>query len=206
MSDHGHNAAMTADAPEPELHIDQWEGIWIRISLVLVTIFVICVIVAAFAFNIQLPGAVGRVDPNNLKAEGSPFATPGLRELAPGKYEAYLIAQAVPWQFEGAQPYAPLTVPEDAEVTFFVTSADIQHGFKIVGTNVNMMALPGQISKLRAVFDEPGEYNILCNEYCGVGHHTMYGKIVVTAAAEEGAEDGATEEGATEEEAAGEGG
>jgi len=195
MSDHGTNAAMTADAPEPELHVDQWEGIWIRISLVLVTLFVICIIVAAFAFNIQLPGVTGRIDPNNLKAEGSPFATPGLRELAPGKYEAYLIAQA--WQFDGAQHYAPLTFPEDTEVTFYVTSADIQHGFKIVGTNVNMMALPGQISKLRAVFDEPGEYLIYCNEYCGSKHHEMYGKIVVTAAAVE-------EQG--EEESAGEGG
>ena len=26
----------------------------------------------------------------------------------------------------------------------------------------------------------PGKYSILCNEYCGIGHHTMTGKIYVT--------------------------
>jgi cytochrome c oxidase subunit 2 len=181
MSDHTPHGvgAATAEALEPDLHIDKWEGIWIRISFALVTFFTICVIIAAFAFNIQLPGVTGRIDPNNLKAEGSPFATTGLRELAPGKYEAYMIARI--WYFEGA----PITVPVDSEVTFYVTSADIQHGFKVAGTNINMMSLPGQVSKLRAVFDKPGEYPIYCHEYCGTGHHTMYGTITVTARAEE---------------------
>ncbi len=61
MSDHGPNAAATADAPEPELHIDHWEGIWIRISFVLVSIFIVCVIVAAFAFNTEDSGLQGWV-------------------------------------------------------------------------------------------------------------------------------------------------
>ena len=30
------------------------------------------------------------------------------------------------------------------------------------------------------VFDEPGEYLIVCNEYCGLGHHFMQGKLIVT--------------------------
>jgi cytochrome c oxidase subunit 2 len=24
-----------------------------------------------------------------------------------------------------------------------------------------------------------GEYSVICNEYCGVGHHLMIGKILV---------------------------
>jgi cytochrome c oxidase subunit 2 len=50
-----------------------------------------------------------------------------------------------------------------------------------------MMLLPGQISTLTATFDKPGTYNVICHEYCGaggptIGHHTMYGQIVVDEA------------------------
>jgi cytochrome c oxidase subunit 2 len=27
--------------------------------------------------------------------------------------------------------------------------------------------------------DSSGEFTIVCNEYCGIGHHTMLGKIFV---------------------------
>ena len=49
----------------------------------------------------------------------------------------------------------------------------------VEGTRVNMMLIPGQITRNRYRFERPGEYTIICHEYCGVGHHTMYGKVVV---------------------------
>jgi cytochrome c oxidase subunit 2 len=27
--------------------------------------------------------------------------------------------------------------------------------------------------------DQVGEYGVICNEYCGIGHHTMLGKMYV---------------------------
>jgi cytochrome c oxidase subunit 2 len=27
---------------------------------------------------------------------------------------------------------------------------------------------------------ESGEFGIICNEFCGIGHHTMTGKVYVT--------------------------
>jgi len=27
--------------------------------------------------------------------------------------------------------------------------------------------------------DTAGDFAIVCNEYCGIGHHTMLGKIIV---------------------------
>jgi cytochrome c oxidase subunit 2 len=41
------------------------------------------------------------------------------------------------------------------------------------------MVLPGQIAHVEARFDTPGEYPMLCHEYCGIAHHTMAGKVVV---------------------------
>jgi cytochrome c oxidase subunit 2 len=167
-----HNAA-TEPELEGSLHIERWEGIWVRVSLVLLVIFVVAITIAAVAYNIQVPGVGGRIDPNALDAPGSPFANPGVRELAPGKYEAHVVAQA--WAFDPN----PIVIPQGSEVTFYVTSRDIQHGFKIQDTNINMMILPGQISTLRTVFNEPGTFNIICHEYCGIAHHTMYGQLIV---------------------------
>ncbi len=170
MSEHGAAAETNQDV---SLHVDRWEGIWVRVSMVLLVIFVIAITVAAVAYNIQVPGVGGRIDPNALDAPGSPFANPGVRELAPGKYEAHVVAQA--WAFNPN----PIVIPQGSEVTFYVTSRDIQHGFKIQDTNINMMVLPGQISTLRTVFNEPGVHNIICHEYCGIAHHTMYGQLIV---------------------------
>ena len=79
------------------------------------------------------------------------------------------------WQFSPNT----ITVPAGSRVTFYVTSKDVQHGFKIAGTNINIMALPGEVGVLTATFDTPGTYNFYCHEYCGALHHTMYGQIVV---------------------------
>lgn len=196
MSDHashdsGHEAA--AENNMPTLHVDRYEAIWIRISLIALVVFTIFIVLSGFAWGIQLPGTYQRIDPATLNDPGSPFAEPGLRELAPGKYEAYMTAQV--WSFSPSE----IRIPVGSEVTFYVTARDVQHGFKIAKTNINMMLLPGQISTLKAVFEEAGTYNLICHEYCGaggptIGHHTMYAQIIV--------EDGDAEGEAASEEAA----
>ena len=62
-----------------------------------------------------------------------------------------------------------------------MTSADVTHGFLIVGTNANTMLVPGYVSQFMTTFRQPGEYLIVCNEYCGLGHHLMSAKLVVEA-------------------------
>jgi cytochrome c oxidase subunit II len=171
----------------PDLHVDRYESAWIRISLIIVIGFALAVVVASVSYGIQVPGVYERIDPRTLMTPPSPFADPQLRELAPGKYELYVRAQV--WSFAPLDPFAPLHIPAGSEVTFYVTSMDVQHGFKIAETNVNMMVLPGQISRLTTTFDEPGIYNVICHEYCGaggptIGHHTMYGQIIVDPAPE----------------------
>jgi cytochrome c oxidase subunit 2 len=175
---HGHEEAHHV---EDSLHVERWEGIWMRATTVMVVVFVLAIIVSATAFGITVPGVSGRIDPATLNDPGSPFANPGLRELAPGKYEAYMVAQT--WNFLPDK----MEVPVGSEVTFHLTARDVTHGMKLAGTNVNMMALPGQISTLSAKFDKPGVYNYICHEYCGyvagapIGHQTMYGQLTVVA-------------------------
>jgi cytochrome c oxidase subunit 2 len=70
-------------------------------------------------------------------------------------------------------------VPAGAQIDFVATSADVIHGFQIEGTRVNMMLIPGQIARATYTFAEPGEHLLICHEYCGSGHHTMAGRIIV---------------------------
>ncbi len=159
---------------KPIIEIDPYEKTWMRISLGLLVVFIIMVGVAGYALGFQLPASETRVNPQTVATDpNSPWSNPGLRELAPGKYEVYSVAQS--WLFNPRE----LTVPVGSTVTFYVTSKDVQHGFKIQDTNINMQIIPGYVSTLTHVFDKPGEYPYICTEYCGSGHAAMFGKIIV---------------------------
>jgi len=159
-------------ASKETLHIDPYEKNWMRISIVLLIVFAAAVTIAGFALGFQVPSPEERVDPNNLSG---PWLSPGLRELSPGVYEAYIIGDAATWQFDPRD----IEVPVGSTVTFYVTSRDIQHGFKLQDTNINMQILPGQVSKLTYTFDQVGEYPYICTEYCGTGHAFMFGSLTV---------------------------
>jgi len=128
---------------------------------------------ATFVHGIHLPGIAGRIDPAMVRTT-PPFDQPGVKRIGDNAYRAVLIASA--WSFNPPE----IRVPAGAEITFTVTSTDLLHGFNIEGTRLNMMLVPGQISENRYTFREPGEYTIICHEYCGLGHHTMFGRIIVT--------------------------
>lgn len=167
--------------------IDPWEKNWMLVSIVLLVAFAAAITVAGFAAGFQLPGEESEVDPRTVATEG-PFAEPGLHELGDGRFEAYILAQA--WSFAPRE----LVVPVGAEVDIYVTSPDLQHGFKITDTNVNMQIVPGQVSKLSFTFDEIGEFPYICTEYCGSAHAAMWGTVTVVSQADfDAAQSGAGE-------------
>ena len=45
--------------------------------------------------------------------------------------------------------------------------------------NFNFEVAPGYEMVVTLTPDKAGEYTVVCNEYCGIGHHTMLGKIYV---------------------------
>lgn len=167
---------------QSKFHVDEVERNFVLLSIVLLIVFAISVAVGNLAYNIGLPEPAGRVDPTKLD-EHLQFGKPveeRVRELAPGKYEAYIIASK--WKFSpGSTNFGQkaITIPKGSTITFYVTSEDLQHGFKLLGTNISFMVLPGQVSKLTATFDDPGTYQFICYEYCGQLHHNMYGELIV---------------------------
>jgi cytochrome c oxidase subunit 2 len=166
--------------------IDPFERNWMRLSVVMLLAFFVTVSVAGFAMGFQVSGVDAEIDPTTAFDSGT-WAEPGLRQISEGRYEAYVVAKT--WVFEPRE----LEIPVGSTVDIFVTSPDLQHGFKITDTNVNMQVVPGQVSKLTYTFDEVGEFPYICHEYCGSGHATMFGVVNVvpaTAASDDTADGG----------------
>jgi cytochrome c oxidase subunit 2 len=79
----------------------------------------------------------------------------------------------------------PNKVVAGQPVEFHVTSKDVNHGFAIYDPDLRMVAqtqaMPGYENVLRYTFTEPGTYQILCLEYCGIAHHDMKTDFTVVA-------------------------
>jgi cytochrome c oxidase subunit 2 len=102
-------------------------------------------------------------------------------EPPPGS-DVYL--QAAMWSWTPV-----LRLREGAEYTLHLSSIDVNHGFSLFPVNVNFQVVPGYDYALRVKPNANGDFSILCNEFCGVGHHLMTGKVtVLPASAEVGGE------------------
>lgn len=145
--------------------VDPYEKGWMVASGIILVLFLLAVAASAF-YGFTLPG-------HDEHAEAVRAAEPAVVQRGPGRYDVYMRAQI--WSFVPNE----IRVPAGSTVTFHITTPDLQHGFLIERTNVNVMVLPGQVSKTTARFNEPGEYRFFCHEYCGLAHHTMFGKVVV---------------------------
>jgi len=127
---------------------------------------------AAFRDGLHPPSHVETIDPSRVMKDPR-FATQGVRVNPDGRVHAWIVGLTFAWL------PVELRVPAGAPVTFHLTSVDVTHGFQIVRTNGQSMIIPGYISQFTTRFTEPGEYLVACNEYCGLGHHTMAGKLIV---------------------------
>jgi cytochrome c oxidase subunit 2 len=90
----------------------------------------------------------------------------------PAGGDAYIIARL--WSFDPI-----LVLKRGSTYRLHISSPDLQHGFSLQPLNLNFQILPGYVYVVEITPKEAGEFGVICNEYCGIGHHTMVGKIVV---------------------------
>jgi cytochrome c oxidase subunit 2 len=150
------------------------EKIWLIFGLAALIVFLSTIGVSAFYLGNKPPSCLTTIDPEKVD-QTAPFNKPGLHKVE-GKdwdYELVFVAQAF------AYNPTQVTVPLGAKVRVIATTKDVVHGFEVAGTNINMMLEPGYVSEYTTTFDKEGEYLIVCNEYCGTGHHLMSSKIEV---------------------------
>lgn len=148
------------------------EKVWLSISFGMIMLFMIATGYQAFALGMAPPGGMETIDPQRVD-QTAPFDNPGITQIGENEYEVVMTLQIfsfTPMEIE---------VPAGSTVHFKLTSKDVVHGFQIVDTNVNGMVMPGHILNVSQKFDKPGEYLVLCNEYCGIGHQFMATTITV---------------------------
>lgn len=148
-----------------------YEKLWMWASGVLIVAFLTTIAVGALGSALQPPSHVETIDPRGVWNDAR-FTRRGVTVDERG---ATVVLIAMMFAFQPTE----LRVPAGRPVTFRMTSADVTHGFQIVGTNGNAMVMPGYVSQFTTVFKRPGEYLIVCNEYCGLSHHLMSAKLIV---------------------------
>ncbi|QGH35493.1 cytochrome C oxidase subunit II [Gracilibacillus salitolerans] len=98
-----------------------------------------------------------------------------------GKGEDPTIVDVEALQFGWELSQSEFKVGEAIE--FHVTSQDVNHGFGIYDEEMNMIAqtqaMPEYTNVVYLTFTEPGTYEVLCLEYCGLAHHVMTYQITV---------------------------
>jgi cytochrome c oxidase subunit II len=152
--------------------VHTYERAFLYVGAVVLISCMIALLYGALGLGMHLPTRAGEIDPEKVGST-PPFDQPGVRQVGPNQYEAVMVGRI--WSFAPAE----IQVPAGAEVTFTLTTADVIHGFYVAGTRLNVMMIPGEVTRVRYRFERPGKYQILCHEYCGVGHHTMHGDVVV---------------------------
>ncbi len=92
-------------------------------------------------------------------------------QAQPGS-DIYLLAQMWTWT-------PVLKLKKNQTYRLHISSKDLQHGFSLQPMNMNFQILPGYDHVLTITPTLAGEYKVICNEFCGIGHHLMVGKMLV---------------------------
>ena len=154
------------------MNVEFYEKIWMWAASALLALFVATILVTAATDAVLPPSHMETVDPTTLTNHPE-FGNPGVKVGSDGSVVVSVVSQTFSFFPD------PIEVPAHRSVTFRITSSDVLHGFQIVGTNGNAMAIPGYVSQFTITFNKPGDYAIACNEYCGLMHHGMVGKLLV---------------------------
>lgn len=117
-------------------------------------------------WSFRFPGEDGTLGKSNprLITPANPF---GVDPLDPRGQDDVLIARP------------ELKLPIDQPVKVLLRSKDVLHNFTVTQFRVKMDLVPGMITYLWLTPTLAGEYEILCEELCGLAHFAMRGRVVV---------------------------
>ncbi|MEQ1620921.1 MAG: cytochrome C oxidase subunit II [Methylococcales bacterium] len=156
------------------IHIDHLERKWIGISILIISLLVGIITLDAFFHGVNPPSKVETIDSASLHLSKE-FAEENLGVQIDDK------GNVVVRMVAGRYSFFPkhIDVPAETPITFRWVSMDVVHGVHIPMTNMSTMIVPGYVAEITTSFPKPGEYPLLCNEYCGLGHNHMWSNISV---------------------------
>lgn len=162
--------------------IAKGELVWIAVAFVWGIIMFFMMIYWHIYGKQNLSAEVGRVDlaayeektvaftdEYTVREEGDtgvPVAKP------PAGGDAFMLARTFEW-------WPVLELEKGKTYKLHLSSVDVQHGFSLQPTNINIQVHPGLEHIVTVTPTEVGTFGVVCNEYCGLGHHVMTGRIYV---------------------------
>lgn len=157
-----------------------FERLWIGVALIWCLVMFLAMPYWHFKGKQNSTGEAYRVSPSDFQARvdrfteahrvGEESGVP-IVEPSPGG-DAYLLAHM--WSFTPI-----LKLHEGQTYRIHISSTDLQHGFSLQPMNMNFQILPGYDHVLTITPTSTGTFPIICNEFCGIGHHSMTGRIIV---------------------------
>ncbi|MCW9034839.1 MAG: cytochrome C oxidase subunit II [Rhodospirillales bacterium] len=106
---------------------------------------------------------------NTIREEGD-TGIPVVKATDSG--DVYMLGRLWDW-------YPILELEKGKSYRFHLSSLDWLHGWSLQPTNINIQVHPGYEMIFNVTPTETGEFGVVCNEFCGIGHHNMLGKIYV---------------------------
>ena len=162
--------------------IDRVEGTWIAIALLWCLIMFAMMVGWHIWGNLNLSTETYRSTPEKFTAMAqavvdkftvrteTDLKTPVV--APPPGSDVYMIARL--WSF-----WPILELQKGQSYRLHLTSMDYNHGFSLQPANINIQIVPGFEHVVTITPNQSGTYSVVCNEYCGIGHHTMVGRIYV---------------------------
>lgn len=160
------------------------ERVWLTIAFVWCLVMFTAMVVWQSVGDQRIPVESYKVDEKVFLEEVRAFidehqvGTDGpipVVEPEPGG-DAYIHAAQFQWS-------PVLKLQEGETYRLLISSTDVQHGLSMQGLNgelsYNFQVLPGYLYVIKLTAQESGTFNIVCNEFCGSGHHLMTGRMVV---------------------------
>ena len=177
---------MALTSPENRLWwkepIDRTELIWIAVAFLWGVVMFFTMIFWHLKGEQNLSNEAYRVDPaaygerveacaeeHKIREEGD-TGIPVVRPPAGG--DAYMLGRL--WQW-----WPILELQKGQSYRLHLSSMEWLHGWSLQPTNINIEVHPNYEMVITITPSKTGTFGVVCNEYCGVGHSTMVGRIYV---------------------------
>lgn len=162
--------------------LDRVEGTWIAIAFVWCMILFFMMVLWHIYGNQNLSTETYKTSPDQFLAKAQAMVdqytvrTDAAQQVPvvapPPGSDVYLVARL--WNF-----WPIIEFEKGKTYRLHLTSMDYNHGFSLQPSNINIQMVPGYEHVVTVTPNQSGVFSVVCNEFCGIGHHLMVGRIYV---------------------------
>lgn len=162
--------------------LDRVEGTWIAIAFVWCMILFLMMVLWHIYGDQNLSTETYKTSPDKFLAQAQAMVdqytvrTDTVQQIPvvapPPGSDVYLVARL--WSF-----WPIIEFEKGQTYRLHLSSMDYNHGFSLQPSNINIQVVPGYEHVVTVTPNQSGVFSVVCNEFCGIGHHMMVGRIYV---------------------------